>query len=63
MHMCSVAWAWEALLLHVIVFFAVFSGELVLASLADRILSYMNSALIQCGNAFINPTGCAWNNC
>lgn len=35
----------------VIAFFAVFSGELVLASLADRIQSYMNSALIQCGNA------------
>lgn len=46
-----------------LVFLAVFSGELMLASLADRILSYTNSGLIQCGNAFINPTGCVWNNC
>lgn len=41
-----------------LVFLAVFSGELMLAYLADR-----NSGLIQCGNAYVHPTGCVWNNC
>lgn len=34
-----------------------------LASLADSILSYRNSGLIQCGNAYIHPTDCVQNNC
>lgn len=41
-----------------LVFLAVFSGELMLASLADR-----TSGLIQCGNADVHPTDCVWNNC